>query len=86
MKINGYLIVRADGTMRTTKKAVRLGIDEVAFRLNVTIPAMWGKVQAPSIDIDLPEPPEAVVNVGEAETGTFEYITNEDGRRIPLEN
>lgn len=67
MKITGYLIVRADGTTRTTKKMVNLALDEVAFRLTITIPTTWGRIQAPAIDVVLPEPPEAKVILGDAE-------------------
>ncbi len=65
--VNGYLVVRADGTMRTTKKRVRLSMDEVAFPLTVSIPRTWGRVQQSSIDVVLPEPPEARVTVDSAE-------------------
>lgn len=65
--MKGYLIVRADGEMRVTKTSRRLNIDEVAFPLTVTIPATWGRVQRTSIDVALPEPPEARVTVAEPE-------------------
>lgn len=65
--INGFLVVRADGEMRTTKKRVSLRIDEVAFPLTVTIPNTWGQVQPTKIDVELPEPPEARVTVGSGE-------------------
>lgn len=64
----GFLVVRADGSMRVTKTRVQLAIDEVAFPLTVTIPATWGRVQPTSIDVALPEPPEARVTVHEPET------------------
>ncbi len=67
MCISGFLVVRADGSMRITKKRVTLNIDEVAFPLTVTIPKTWGRVQRTSIDVALPEPPEARVIVGEGE-------------------
>jgi hypothetical protein len=67
IKMEGFLVVRADGTMRTTKKRVALGMDEVAFQLTVTIPRMWGRVQSASIDINMPEPPESRVTIGEGE-------------------
>lgn len=63
----GYLIVRATGDMRVTKKRPPLRIDEVAFPLTVSIPATWGRVQATSIDVQLPEPPEARVTVDDGE-------------------
>lgn len=67
VRIRGYLVVRADGTMRVTKKRINLAIDEVAFPLSVSIPKTWGRVQAMSIDVALPEPPEARVTVGVGE-------------------
>lgn len=67
MRLSAYLVVRADGEMRVTKKRVNLRIDEVAFPLNVTVPQMWGRVQTTTIDVVLPEPPEARVSVGDAE-------------------
>ena len=67
MTVKGYLVVRADGTMRVTKTRVRLMLDEVAFPLTVTIPTTWGRVQAAAIDVTMPEPPEARVTVAEAE-------------------
>lgn len=63
----GYLIVRASGEMRVTKTRPGLRIDEVAFPLTVTIPETWGRVQPTSIDVALPEPPEARVTVDDGE-------------------
>jgi hypothetical protein len=63
----GYLVVGADGAMRVTKKRVRLRLDEVAFPLTVRIPRTWGRVQPTSIDVTMPEPPDARVTVGDAE-------------------
>jgi hypothetical protein len=63
MVTRGYLVVRATGEMRVTKTRTALRIDEVAFPLTVTIPATWGRVQPTSIDVALPEPPEARVTV-----------------------
>lgn len=65
--VRGYLVVRADGTIRTTKTRVRLAVDEVAFPLSVTIPRTWGRVQSTSIDVSLPEPPEARVTIDDPE-------------------
>lgn len=65
--VTGFLVVRADGSMRMTKKRVRLGIDEVAFPVTVTIPRMWGRVQATSIELTMPEPPESRVTIDEPE-------------------
>ncbi len=60
MKVVGYLIVRADGTMRVIKRFSSIGSDEIAYRVNVTIPEAWGRVNG-SIDIAMPEPPEALL-------------------------
>lgn len=67
LTMKGFLVVRADGAMRVTKSRVRLGVDEVAFPLTVTIPATWGRVQSTTIDVALPEPPEARVTVADPE-------------------
>lgn len=67
LTMKGFLVVRADGTMRVTKTRVRLAVDEVAFPLTVSIPATWGRVQSTTIDVALPEPPEARVTVEEPE-------------------
>lgn len=64
IRVNGYLVVRANGDMRVTKGRVALRIDEVAFSLTVTIPRMWGQVQPTAIDVALPDPPEARVTIG----------------------
>lgn len=66
----GFLVVKADGTMRVTKRRNRLYLDEVAFPLTVTIPSTWGRVQATTIDVALPEPPEAIVTVADPELGS----------------
>jgi hypothetical protein len=65
--VEGYLIVKATGDMRVTKRRPGLYMDEVAFPLTVTIPKTWGRVQPTSIDVALPEPPEARVTVGDGE-------------------
>jgi hypothetical protein len=67
MTTSGYLIVRASGDMRVTKTRPPLRIDEVAFPLTVSIPATWGRVQPTSIDVALPDPPEARVTVDNPE-------------------
>lgn len=66
LTVKGHLVVRASGEMRVVRGTPkRLRIDEVAFPLSVTIPATWGRVQATTITVALPEPPEARVTVGE---------------------
>lgn len=65
--VSGFLVVRADGTMRVTRRRVALAIDEVAFPLSVTIPTTWGQVQRTRIEVSLPDPPEATVQVGSPE-------------------
>ena len=67
LTIKGYLIVKADGSIRVVKRRNPLYIDEVAFPLTVTIPETWGRVQSTSIDVALPEPPEAIVTVSDPE-------------------
>lgn len=67
LTMKGFLVVRADGAMRVVKKRARLHIDEVAFPLTVSIPSTWGRVQATTIDVALPEPPEARVTVDDPE-------------------
>ena len=64
MNVRGFLIVRAAGEMRVTKRRVSLAADEVAFPLNVTIPSTWGKVQDTTIEVTMPDPPETRVVVG----------------------
>jgi hypothetical protein len=65
--VGGFLVCRADGSLRITKKRPRLSLDEVAFPLTVSIPRTWGRVQPTSIEVALPEPPEARVTVEGAE-------------------
>lgn len=66
LKVKGYLIVRADGSHRTTVRWPNLRRDEVAFPLNVTIPNTWGRLQYNlPVNITLPDAPEPVVQVGE---------------------
>lgn len=66
-EVQGFLIVRADGDIRAVKRRPRLGFDEVAFPVTVTIPITWGQIQATSIEVTMPEPPEALVRVGDPE-------------------
>lgn len=67
MKVNGFLVVRADGSMRITKKRAALRLNEVAFPLSVNIPTTWGRVQTSTIEVVMPEPPEARVTIGAPE-------------------
>lgn len=67
IRVSGYLIVRANGEMRVTKTRTKLRIDEVAFPLTASIPRTWGRVQPTRIDVELPEPPEAIVTVEDPE-------------------
>jgi hypothetical protein len=53
-----YLVIRADGEARVVRKARRLRVDEVAYRLRVRIPNAWGEV-AGEIDVTMPPPPDA---------------------------
>lgn len=61
--ITGYLVATAGGELRTVKTTPRLRIDEVAFPITVHIPITWGRVQKTSIEVTMPEPPEATVLV-----------------------
>lgn len=65
--IEGYLVVKADGSSPASTRRARLYIDEVAFPISVSIPRTWGRVQHTRIDVALPEPPDAVVTVAEPE-------------------
>jgi hypothetical protein len=65
IRVNGFLVVDASGNLRALKTMPRLKMDEVAFPITVSIPRTWGRVQSTSIDVQLPEPPEARVTVGD---------------------
>lgn len=65
--IKGFLVVDARGEMRVIKRRPNLAFDEVAFPVTVTIPITWGTIQPTSIEVTMPEPPEALVRVGEPE-------------------
>lgn len=60
MRIKKFLIVRADGECRIVSRKPHLGWNEVAFELNVEIPQSWATIKG-SIDINMPEPPEALL-------------------------
>ena len=61
MKITRFLIARSDGNLRIVTKRPRLGADEVAFRIEVTIPDTWGKVHPDVLALSMPDPPDALV-------------------------
>jgi hypothetical protein len=44
-----------------TSRYPRLNSDEVGFRLNIKIPAEWGRVSAEQIEVALPEPPSVAL-------------------------
>lgn len=69
LTVKAFLVVKADGDIRVVRgvRGVRLKLDEIAFPLTVSIPRQWGKVQATSIELTMPEPPEAWVQVGDGE-------------------
>lgn len=67
LTVSSYLVVRATGEMRVVKKRPALSLDEVAFPLTVSIPRTWGRVQRTTIDVSLPEPPDARVTIDEPE-------------------
>ncbi len=49
-----YLIFDSGGGVRTTSTTRGLRYNEIAYRLNVTVPDSWGRV-AGDINITLPE-------------------------------
>jgi len=73
MKAKVFLIVRRDGNYRVTKRPPYLDRGEICLRLGVTIPDAC--FQAPAIDVavevteDRVRPPEAAVDVEDAEAG-----------------
>lgn len=71
MVVNGYLIVRADGSTRTVTKTPRLAMDEFAFRLRITLPESWGHVLG-SIDVEVPDTvvPSIQIDIAELEPAT----------------
>jgi hypothetical protein len=58
-----YLVVRANGEVRVTKRRPTLAADEVGMALNITMPDGWGRVVG-SVDVTMPEPPH-VTNTGQ---------------------
>ena len=54
MNLARWLIVRAGGECRVTSRYPNLRLDEVAFRLKITVPVMWGTV-AGDINLTVPE-------------------------------
>jgi hypothetical protein len=54
-KVIHYLVIRADRTVRVTKRSPRLAADEVAIRINLEYPAHWGRVLTDAIDIKVPD-------------------------------
>jgi hypothetical protein len=74
LTVKGFLVVRASGEMRIMKKRYPLRLDEVSFPITVSIPRQWGRVQATTIELVMPEPPEAVVTVESGEVATVEAV------------
>lgn len=63
--MRAYLIVRADQTVRVTKRWPNLRRDEVAFRLDINFPSQpWGHIQSENLKVDLPDQPPPSVEVG----------------------
>ena len=52
-----FLIVRADGSTRTTTRYPSLRGDEVAVRLTIKMPEGWGQILTGELVVVLPEPP-----------------------------
>ena len=68
MTFNRWLIIRAGGECRITSRYPHLRYDEVAFRLHVTVPPMWGMISG---DINLTVP-EGAISVDVPEMVTAE--------------
>lgn len=62
-KVTAWLIYRArDESLRTVKSAPNLDWDEIAWRVNLSVPAPWGNKQRGEVNITLPEmPPSEIV-------------------------
>ena len=71
MKVTGYLVVKANGSLRVVKTRPTLAFDEMAFQLNVTIPTTWGAFASQKIEVVLPDPPEPIVEVTGPEVPAF---------------
>jgi len=54
-RVKHYLVIRADRTVRVTKRTPRLAADEVAIPINLTFPDHWGRVLTDAIDITVPD-------------------------------
>lgn len=67
LTVKGFLVVRATGDMRVMKRRNPLRLDEVAFPVTVSIPRQWGRVQTTLIELVMPEPPEAWVEISDPE-------------------
>lgn len=63
-----FLVVRADRSMRLTRRYPHLRLDEIAVRLNIVFPPEWGQVMDRPVDITVPEPPQPLeLTPGEAD-------------------
>lgn len=54
--IRKFLIIKANGDARLTTRWPSLGNDEIAVRLNITMPEGWGKIQG-EINVAMPDFP-----------------------------
>lgn len=54
--IKRFLIIKANGATRLTTRYPSLGSDEIAVRLNITMPSGWGKIQG-EINVTMPDFP-----------------------------
>jgi hypothetical protein len=57
MRIHKFLVVRADGSVRITSRTPNLRLDEVAYRVHVTMPAGWGRTASEAIELVMPDVP-----------------------------
>ncbi len=54
--IRRFLIIKANGATRLATRYPSLNSDEVAVRLNITMPPGWGKIQG-EINVTMPDFP-----------------------------
>lgn len=72
MIIHSYLVVRANGEVRTSKQARRLATDEIAIPIKITLPDAWGGIdRTQAIELKLPGPAR-IEQLGKPARGTRE--------------
>ena len=56
-----YLIINGAGAARvTTRYPYHLKSNEIAYRLNIDVPASWGRIMNEAIQLTLPDNPPVV--------------------------